>query len=95
MELKPCSQHMSTVLKLVDDKIHTKLDARNVDNGQTLMHPIKTGWKWNEATNRMEWSEEQEADNMANSIYTERTARTIKDIVNSCNKTLRCTVVSV
>ena len=31
--------------KLVIDKINTKLDGIYVDDGRTLMHPIKAGWK--------------------------------------------------
>ena len=68
------------------------LDARYVDDSRTIMHPIKAGWKWSEASHRMEWSDEQEADDMANSTFTDRTARTIENIVNSCKKTLRCTI---
>ena len=40
----------------------------------------------------MEWDLKQESDDLANTTWTSRTARTIKDIVNSSNKMLRCTV---
>ena len=53
--------------KLVEDKINTELDARYVDDGRNLMHPVNTGWRWSEATSRMEWSEEQEAQDMSSS----------------------------
>ena len=74
------------------DGVDTKLDARYVDDGRTLMHPIKAGWRWSEGESRMVWSKEQEADDTMNSTWTNRTARAIKDIVNSSNKMLRCTV---
>ena len=78
--------------KMDKDGVKTKLDARYVDDGRTIMYPIKTGWKWSEGENRMAWSKEQEASDNENSSWTSRTARAVKDIVNSCNKTLRCTV---
>ena len=78
--------------KMTKDGIDTKLDARYVDDGRTLLYPIKAGWGWINEENKMVWSEEQEKKDTANSTWTSRTARTVKDIVNSCNKTLRCTV---
>ena len=73
----------SVKAKLVVDKINTELDARYVADGHTLMQPVNTGWRW---------SEEQEAQDMSSSTWTSRTARAVKDIDNSCNKTLQCTV---
>ena len=35
------------------DDVNTKLDARYVDDGRTLMYPIKAGWKWSEGESRM------------------------------------------
>ena len=56
-------------LKMDKDGIKTKLDARYVDDGRTLLHPIKAGWKWSEGESRMVWSEEQEADDTLNSTW--------------------------
>ena len=75
--------------KLIKDGIDTKLDARYVDDGRTLMHPIKAGWSWSKEESRMMWSKEQEAEDVLKTTWTSRTARALKDVVNSCNKTLR------
>ena len=74
------------------DGVDTKLDARYVDDGRILMHPIKAGWSWSKGENKMVWSEEQEAEDTLSSTLSSRTAKAFTDIVNSRNKTLRCTV---
>ena len=61
--------------KMVKKGIDTKLDARYVDDGRTLLHPIKAGWSWSKEENRMMWSKEQEAEDALKSTRTSRTAR--------------------
>ena len=43
--------------KMNKDGVDTKLDARYVDDGRTLLHPIKAGWSWSKEENKMVWSE--------------------------------------
>ena len=72
--------------KMDKDGVDTKLYARYVDDGRTLMHPIKAGWRWSEGESRMVWSDEQEANDTMNSARTSRTARAMKDIVTPATK---------
>ena len=55
--------------KMEKDGVKTKLDARYVDDGRTLMYPIKTGWKWSNEESRMVWSAEQDARDKENSTW--------------------------
>ena len=48
--------------KMAASKVKTKIDARYVDDGRTLLMPVKRGWRWTEDGVRWskEWNDEDE-----------------------------------
>ena len=72
-------------------KVKTKIDARYVDDGRTLLMPVKRGWRWTE--DGVRWSKDWNAeDEESGESGIKRTSEVVKGMVNSANASLRCTV---
>ena len=74
--------------KLEANNITTLIDARFLDDGRNTLKPIKIGWKWSSKDDKTVYS----GDDIDGESNLSRTAKTIGDIVDSCNKTWRTTV---
>ena len=79
--------------KLTSNSMVTKVKGSYADDGRALMMPLRKGWRWSTAQDKLISKKEWLQDDVTNGKSgARRTAEAFKEIVNSVNRTLRCTI---